>query len=179
VTFEGKHFKFDEAIPLPKPFQKPYPPIWAAVHSADSFEWAARKGYHAAKNLDTDDVVEQRFNAYRRVWQENGHPGTSGRIFLMRTVHVAQTDEQAEEEARQYLGLGGEGRVGGGPIANTRIGWGTNARGMGRDSELAHNAERGFCGSHSIGAMPAELVDRSIELFGREVIPAFTPVGVR
>jgi alkanesulfonate monooxygenase SsuD/methylene tetrahydromethanopterin reductase-like flavin-dependent oxidoreductase (luciferase family) len=30
-----------------------------------------------------------------------------------------------------------------------------------------------FCTNHVIGQMPPELVARSIELFGREVIPAF------
>ena len=33
ITHKGKYFNFDEALPQPKPFQKPYPPIWAAVHS--------------------------------------------------------------------------------------------------------------------------------------------------
>src|ERR1051325_11667372 len=106
VTFEGKYFHFDEAIPLPKPFQKPYPPIWAAVHSNESFEWAARNNLHAAKNLDTDEVVEQRFNPFGWVWKEGGHAGPPPRMFLMRNVHVAETDEKAPAEARQYLAQG-------------------------------------------------------------------------
>jgi alkanesulfonate monooxygenase SsuD/methylene tetrahydromethanopterin reductase-like flavin-dependent oxidoreductase (luciferase family) len=214
VTFDGKFFHFDEALPLPKPFQKPYPPIWAAVHSDESFEWAARNNYNVAKNLDTDEVVGRKFDLYQTVWKASGHTGLMPKMFLMRNVHVAPTDELAHEEAREYLATGID-RVGGGPIAQTRIGWGSNARGMGADSELPHNAERGatiaqatrsyefnienglalvgspetiirllregqaklgydvFCSSHSIGGMPAELVSRSIELFGSEVIPAF------
>ena len=27
VTYEGKYWQFDEAIPLPRPYQKPHPPI--------------------------------------------------------------------------------------------------------------------------------------------------------
>ena len=34
-----------------------------------------------------------------------------------------------------------------------------------------------FCTNHSIGRMPPALVSNSIELFGKEVIPAFAPVG--
>ena len=34
-----------------------------------------------------------------------------------------------------------------------------------------------FCTNHQIGRMPPEMVSRSIELFGKEVIPAF--VGAR
>lgn len=220
VTYEGKYHHFDEALPLPKPYQKPYPPIWAAVHSDESFEWAARNNFHAAKNLDTDEVVARKFNLYRETWKACGHPGPMPRLFLMRSVHVAETDEKAHEEARQYLASGAI-RVGGGPIAQTRIGWGTHARGMGRDSELPHNQERGqtmaqaaqsyefnienglalvgspetvirrlqegqermgydvFCTSHQIGQMPANMVKNSIELFGKEVIPAFAGSPVR
>ncbi len=220
VTYEGKYFHFDEALPNPKPFQKPYPPIWAAVHSDASVEYAARNNYHMAKNLDTDDVCVGKFDLFRKVWRECGHPGPMSRIFLMRSVHVAETDEKAHEEARQYLATGEGPRFGSGPIANTRIGWGTNARGMGRDSEIEHNKARGitstqaamsyefnieqglaligspetvirqlqeghqrlgydlFCTSHQIGRMPRDLVRNSIELFGKEVIPAFQEVPV-
>jgi alkanesulfonate monooxygenase SsuD/methylene tetrahydromethanopterin reductase-like flavin-dependent oxidoreductase (luciferase family) len=214
VTFDGKYFHFDEALPHPKPFQQPYPPIWAAVHSDVSVEFAARNNFHVAKNLDTDEVVAGKFDLYRRVWRESGHAGAMPRLFLMRSVHVAPTDEQAHEEARLYLAPGAE-RVGGGPIAQTRIGWGSHARGMGADSERADNKARGqtmaqaardyqfnidnglalvgspqtvikrlqagiermgydvFCTNHQLGRMPHDMVDRSIELFGREVIPAF------
>ena len=105
--------------------------------------------------------------------------------------------------------------VGGGPIERTRIGWGTHARGMGRDSERPDDKARGetmrqasvsyeynienglalvgspetvrrrleegkkrigydiFCCNHEIGHMPQALVQNSIRLFGKEVVPAF------
>jgi len=214
VTYDGEYFHYDEALPQPKPYQKPHPPIWAAVHSDTSVEYAAKNNYHMAKNLDTDEVCARKFDLYRQVWNESIHEGPMPRLFLMRTVHVAETDEKAHAEARQYMALG-EARFGGGPIANTRIGWGSSSRGMGRDGELAHNKERGetssmaaqsyefnieqglalvgspdsvtrqlqtgqqrmgynvFCTNHQIGRMPADLVSKSIELFGKEVIPAF------
>jgi alkanesulfonate monooxygenase SsuD/methylene tetrahydromethanopterin reductase-like flavin-dependent oxidoreductase (luciferase family) len=217
VTFEGKYFKFDEALPQPKPFQKPYPPIWAAVHSDAAVEFAARNNFHVAQNLDTDEVVATKFDLYRKIWKECGHEGPMPRVFLQRQVHVAETDEKAHAEAREFLASaeGGAVRVGGGPIAQTRIGWGTHARGMGRDSERPDDKERGatmaqaakdydfnitnglalvgspetvirqlkegqarigydiFSTNHQIGRMAPELVTNSIELFGKEVIPAF------
>src|SRR5437588_5305942 len=42
VTYDGKYFHFDEALPFPKPFQQPHPPIWAAVHSEAAIDFAAR-----------------------------------------------------------------------------------------------------------------------------------------
>jgi alkanesulfonate monooxygenase SsuD/methylene tetrahydromethanopterin reductase-like flavin-dependent oxidoreductase (luciferase family) len=220
VTIQGKYFQFDEALPRPKPYQQPYPPIWAAVHSDASVQFAARNNYNIAKNLDTDEVVAGKFDLFRKTWHESGHPGDLPRIFLMRVVHVAETDERAHEEARAHL-VGSEARlVGGGPIAQTRVGWGSHSRGMGADSERADNKARGvtmaeaagnydfnieqglalvgspetiirrledgrqrmgydlLCTNHQVGRMPSELVNKSIELFGKEVIPAFTPAPV-
>jgi len=145
VTFDGKYFKFDEALPQPKPFQQPYPPIWAAVHSDAAIEFAARNNYHVSQNLDTDDVVARKFQLYRDIWKQCEHGGALPRIFLQRQVHVAETDEKAHEEARQFIASrqGGAVPVGGGPIAQTRIGWGSHPRGMGRDSERADDKARG------------------------------------
>ena len=38
VTYEGKYWRFDEALPVPKPYQKPHPPVWYAAHSQASLE---------------------------------------------------------------------------------------------------------------------------------------------
>lgn len=217
VTYQGKYFSFDEALPKPKPFQQPYPPIWAAVHSIPAIEFAAKNNYHVAQNLDVDDVVAEKFEHFRTVWRTHNHPGPMPRIFLMRQVHVAETDEKAHAQARQFLASrsGGAVPVGAGPVGNTRIGWGTHARGMGKDSERPDDKARGevmrqaaqsyefnleqglavvgspetviktlqesqakigydlFCTNHDIGQMPVSMVNNSIELFGKEVIPAF------
>jgi alkanesulfonate monooxygenase SsuD/methylene tetrahydromethanopterin reductase-like flavin-dependent oxidoreductase (luciferase family) len=217
VTYEGKYFHFNEALPNPRPFQKPYPPIWAAVHSDAAIQFAARNNYHVAQNLDTDETVARKFDLFRKTWKECGHQGEMPRVFLQRTVHVAETDEQAMEDARKYI-VFEEGaavaRVGGGPLAKTRVGWGSNVRGMGSDSDRPDDAARGetmqraqtdlnfqienglcvvgspetvirkleegekqigydiFCTAFP-GRMPKALVNKSIELFGKEVIPAF------
>jgi alkanesulfonate monooxygenase SsuD/methylene tetrahydromethanopterin reductase-like flavin-dependent oxidoreductase (luciferase family) len=142
VTYDGEYFHLDEALPQPKPYQQPHPPIWAAVHAPESIEQAARSNYNLAKNIDPDDIVEEKFNLYRKVWKESNHPGPMPHIFLMRSVHVAETDEKAHEEARQFIATG-EGRAARGNITNTRIGWGSHARGMGRDSEAPDAKRRG------------------------------------
>lgn len=145
VTYNGKYFHFDEALPQPKPFQKPHPPVWAAVHSDAAIEFAAKNNFHVAQNLDTDEVVARKFANYREIWKSCGHPGPMPRVFLMRQVHVAETDDKAHAQARQFIASreGGAVPVGGGPIAKTRIGWGTHQRGMGRDSERPDDKARG------------------------------------
>ncbi|MGZ3410587.1 MAG: LLM class flavin-dependent oxidoreductase [Xanthobacteraceae bacterium] len=145
VTFQGKYWKFDEALPQPKPYQQPYPPIWAAVHSDPAIEFAAKNNYNVAQNLDTDEVIARKFDLFRKIWRECKHPGPMPRVFLQRQVHVAETDAKAHNEAKQFLATreGGAVPVGGGPIEKTRIGWGTHARGMGKDSERPDDKARG------------------------------------
>jgi alkanesulfonate monooxygenase SsuD/methylene tetrahydromethanopterin reductase-like flavin-dependent oxidoreductase (luciferase family) len=210
VSFEGKYFKFEEALPNPKPFQQPHPPIWSAVHSDAAVLFAARNNFNVAQNLDTDEVVARKFDLYRKTWSECGHEGPMPRVFLQRTVHVAETDEKAHEEASQYVGAARDRRVGGGPIAQTRVGWGSNPRGMGSDSERPDDAARGVTmeqaqtsyefnienglavvgspdtvirklreGQEQIGydlfctSFIGPLAPNAIDLWGREVIPAF------
>ena len=121
VTYDGKYWQFDEALPMPKPYQKPHPPIWVAAHSPTSIEYAAKNNYHISQNIDVDPVIAEKFDMYRKLWREYEHPGPMPRTFLVRAVHVAETDEIAREEAEQPLlnsrKMGREG------IAKTRIGF--------------------------------------------------------
>ena len=134
VTYEGKHWYIDEALIEPMPLQKPHPPIWAAVHSPRAIDFAAQRGYHMAQNIDTDESMAQKFADWREAWKGYGHEGPMPSQFLMRVVHVAETDELAHEQARTYLleanTLGRE------IVSSSRLGFGSNPRGMGHeDSE--------------------------------------------
>ncbi|MEK9658387.1 MAG: LLM class flavin-dependent oxidoreductase [Chloroflexota bacterium] len=210
VTFKGEFWNFEEALVQPVPLQKPYPPIWAAVHSPRSIEFAARHNYHMALNIDTDETMVKKFAHWRELWASFNHPGPRPRQFLMRVVHVAETDAKAREQAEQYLmeanTLGRE------LVAASKVGFGENPRGMGReDSEdirergrvfrecsksydfwienglalvgspetvarkIAEGREKigynHFAGKFHIGRMPHFMVEKSLELFGKEVIP--------
>ena len=103
VTYQGKYWTFDEAIPMPQPYQKPHPPIWLACHSKPTFEYAVAHNYNVAQNLDTDSVVAEKFNMWRQLWKDAGKKEPLPRTFLARAVHVAETDEQAREEAAPYI----------------------------------------------------------------------------
>ena len=103
VTHKGKYWQFDEALPVPRPYQKPYPPIWVGAHSPASFEYAAKHNFHVSQNLDVDTVVAEKFQLWRRLWRECGHEGPMPRTFLMRAVHGAETDELARAEAERPL----------------------------------------------------------------------------
>ena len=76
VSFDGKFHKFHDVRLMPRPIQKPHPPIWiAAVTTKDSFIWAGQHGYHImivpfASNLE---LVRNLVQSYRDAWREGGH----------------------------------------------------------------------------------------------------------
>src|SRR5439155_13287093 len=45
LSFAGTHFRFDGVEVLPKPMQRPHPPVWVAATSEGALEWAAARGF--------------------------------------------------------------------------------------------------------------------------------------
>ena len=135
ISHHGEYWQFDEALPVPKPYQQPHPPIWVGAHSPASLEYAARNNFNVSQNLDTDTTIAEKFDLYRKIWQECEHGGPMPRTFLTRAVHVAETDEKAKAEAEGPLvasrGLGRQG------IAETRLGSHNNNEGTPSQKELA------------------------------------------
>ena len=68
LSYDGSFHKFHDVRLMPRPVQKPHPPIWiAAVATKESFVWAGRHGYHimivpVASNLD---LVRDLVQSYR------------------------------------------------------------------------------------------------------------------
>src|SRR5439155_2528088 len=132
VTYDGEYWSFDEALPKPKPFQQPHPPVWVGAHSASSFDYAAEHNYHVAQNIDVDDVVAEKFAYFKKAWKAQHQDGAVPHMMLARHIHVAETDAKAREEAEPCLLRGGFfGQRGREIISNTRIGWGGDERGTG------------------------------------------------
>jgi alkanesulfonate monooxygenase SsuD/methylene tetrahydromethanopterin reductase-like flavin-dependent oxidoreductase (luciferase family) len=45
LTFTGQHYHFANIEVLPKPAQRPHPPLWMAASSEGAIEWAAGRGF--------------------------------------------------------------------------------------------------------------------------------------
>src|ERR1051326_383638 len=94
VSHRGRFWQFKDIHLMPRPHQKPHPPIWvAAVSSEESFVNAARNGYHImiipyAGGLKRCSKMVQ---LYRQVWRESGHePGTE-QVQMAFHAYVAET----------------------------------------------------------------------------------------
>jgi natural product biosynthesis luciferase-like monooxygenase protein len=98
VSYNGKFHKLRDVRLMPRPVQKPHPPIWvAAVMSPDSFISAGRHGYHImivpfASNLER---VRELVQMYREAWRDGGHQPGAEQIQSSLHCYVAETHEAA------------------------------------------------------------------------------------
>jgi natural product biosynthesis luciferase-like monooxygenase protein len=100
LSYEGKFYRLRNVRLMPRPAQKPHPPIWiAAVATQDSFIWAGRRGYHImivpfASNLDLVRLLVQ---SYRDAWGDAGHPPGAERVQSSLHCYIAETHSKAIE----------------------------------------------------------------------------------
>ena len=95
-SHHGKYFSYENITLIPKPYQKPHPPIRIAVNSADTYALVGRMGWPifvAVRLGSLVDLVEP-LREYRAAWKEAGHPG-DGDVALRMPVFVADTLEDA------------------------------------------------------------------------------------
>ncbi|HXJ79780.1 MAG TPA: LLM class flavin-dependent oxidoreductase [Candidatus Methylomirabilis sp.] len=95
-SFTGTYFSYENVKLIPKPYQKPHPPIRVAVNSPDTFALAGQKGWpiFVAVRLGSLEELIEPLGEYRAAWREAGHPG-EGSVALRMPIFVAPTEEDA------------------------------------------------------------------------------------
>jgi len=108
-SFHGKFHHFDEAKAVPRPYQKPYPEIRIAGASEDTFPMLGALGHplFVAVRSGTLSGLAPDLEAYRAAYKAAGHPG-KGQVHLRLSMHVAETDAQADAESKDSI-MGGYG----------------------------------------------------------------------
>jgi alkanesulfonate monooxygenase SsuD/methylene tetrahydromethanopterin reductase-like flavin-dependent oxidoreductase (luciferase family) len=103
-SFEGDYFQFHDVTVVPKPYQKPHPPIRVAATSPDTFPSIGAQGYDifAAVRIGTLSELAPNIAAYRAAHTAAGHPGR-GQVFLRIPLYVADTAERAHEEPQASI----------------------------------------------------------------------------
>ena len=94
VTFDGEFWHLQDAAMEPKPYQKPYPPLWFGAASEPALRRAVRlgDGFFGAGSSSTARFAEQ-VVLVRRALAEAGRPAES--FPIAKRVYVA-IDEDAE-----------------------------------------------------------------------------------
>ena len=204
--WEKKHYHYRVVNPWMLPVQKPHPPIWTpGTGSPETVDWAADHGYTYAAFLTLLDATKERFDQYRARAAQAGYEPTPQNLAYMTCAHVNDTDEIAQEEARNFMWRFGY------PLKGPREYWsppgyvsqaGDQARARSRPTpmneltfqelqdryhlvvgspdtvirKLKHIKNELGIGSLLLEAQAGRLSHkstmRSLELFGKEVIPA-------
>jgi len=99
-TYEGKYFQFHEVCAIPKPYQKPHPPLRVAATSEESYAAVGRRGLPIFLAVRTSSIseLERYVGAYHAAWREAGHAGR-GEVAAILPVYVADTERRAREES--------------------------------------------------------------------------------
>lgn len=71
VRFAGRHFTLDGVDIVPRPLQRPHPPLWTAAVSPETFEWAARNALGVlAGPFKPWFMVAADIRRYRAAWAQ-------------------------------------------------------------------------------------------------------------
>ena len=205
-SFVGEHYKIPPRSLVPKPLQTPYPPISVAAGSPSSVETAARKGIGAIMGglFLGFELVENMLRLYDETLAATDHPypiTPRKMVAIGGGVHCAETTALAREQAKPLFDM-----VKLSTDAYERLSkLSSDYAYMGAVKDIDFNDEEymferssGFivgdpdhCIEHvqryadmgvdalvmRIDSLPHEQLMRSIELFGKYVIPHFKRPG--
>ena len=108
VTCQGRFHSFENVTSLPRPTQKPRPPIWAATTTTPaSFVKAGERGDFIMAIPLISSLMDELLGLYRAAWQSAGHAG-KGKVMLALHMFCHDDEDEAVRIARdplnRYLG---------------------------------------------------------------------------
>lgn len=196
LTYSGAYFHFENAPIEVRPFQQPHPPLWYAASNPESVVWCAKNGINMLHG-GAAMAARTNFDLYFETWEQYRHDSgrinsnvSEPRVGLNRQVFVADSDEEAVRVARaahavwsaSFVKLWHEfGDTHLDPRTDFDRACSSGAVIVGspdtvRRTVAQHFEESGgnyFMGSFAWGALTPEQSLRSVDLFAREVMPAF------
>ena len=197
LTHHGEHHRFDDVPMILKPVQQPMPPLWAGVGSEEGMVFAARHGMNVV-GLGPRARIRDMAVFYRRAWTEHADdpmrahsPVRTPLIGALRQIHLAASDAQAWEEAgpayeRWYDNLNWLWKEHGAQVSTnlasdlkTGVDNGAVIVGGPDTVRAALAAEAEMTGYNYVilqfafGTLSRDQVLGSIDLFAKEVMPAF------
>jgi alkanesulfonate monooxygenase SsuD/methylene tetrahydromethanopterin reductase-like flavin-dependent oxidoreductase (luciferase family) len=104
VAMKTAYFELDDASCLPKPLQRPHPPIWIGANADPAVERAARLGdcWYIGPAVEIA-TVERQMELYRRALDAAGK-SFPAELPMRREVFVAKTRAEAIRLCAPYLG---------------------------------------------------------------------------
>ncbi len=104
VEFNGKHFSMPRRLVVPRPLQRPHPPLWVACSQLDTIEMAGRRGLGALgfQFVSADAAhawVAAYYNSITKRLDKLCDYQINPNLALVSYFMCAKTDEEARERA--------------------------------------------------------------------------------
>ncbi len=100
ISHHGKYWRFTNLRLVPRPLQRPHPPIWVTVISEDSARKAARRGAKICTGFHPTQRVKSIFDAYRDEAARVGTRVGPDHLALRRQVSIGTDDAATRAAAR-------------------------------------------------------------------------------
>ncbi len=101
LTYHGKFYDFDHVPMAMKPFQKPYPALWYGLGNPASVPWAAANSANTVTPRPPEQV-RAITDSYRAEWKKLGHTDADLPLLgVNRHIIIADTEENALDTARR------------------------------------------------------------------------------
>jgi alkanesulfonate monooxygenase SsuD/methylene tetrahydromethanopterin reductase-like flavin-dependent oxidoreductase (luciferase family) len=98
AIWDGQFYRFGPVTLLPRPVQRPYPPIFVtSARSLESCAEAGRRGYHllTVPGVVSTEELQERLAVYREAWLAAGHDPSTPRIHLSYPCVLAEDRDEA------------------------------------------------------------------------------------
>jgi alkanesulfonate monooxygenase SsuD/methylene tetrahydromethanopterin reductase-like flavin-dependent oxidoreductase (luciferase family) len=120
VTYKGRFYQVDDVAVVPRPLQKPHPPIRIAANSPETAQFAGRKGYDVlvASPINPVPGFYEHIRTYRAALKTGARPEHPGNVAAMFFVcpHTSRAAARAEAEKsllHYFRTIGEQAAVGG------------------------------------------------------------------
>jgi alkanesulfonate monooxygenase SsuD/methylene tetrahydromethanopterin reductase-like flavin-dependent oxidoreductase (luciferase family) len=103
-SYDGSYHHFKNVSLVPKPYQKPLPPIRIAASTPDTFPAIGRRGvpiFASVRHTTWADLAGQ-IESYQAAWEKAGHSGR-GPVFVSAPTYLAETEERARAEPKESI----------------------------------------------------------------------------
>ena len=194
-TYQGKYYQVQGIRVAPRPVQQPYPPVYVAANSADTFGIVGSLGHNilVAPTIVTTEGALTGLASYRAELAENGHDASKVKVNVNVPMHVTAGEKEARagftKTIDNYLGtlrdMGasrGSNRGASRAFSLTAESVMDEFAAVGTPDQVAaklgkiiamYGPQEIMCWFNIGGMLPHDEVESSMRLFAEEVMPHF------
>ena len=107
VNFRGEFYQYENVNILPKPVQRPHPPIWVgATRNEETFRWAGEQGYDLMTVPfvhPSTDALRDLVKIYRDALARSGHDFVGRQVLGKFHIYVSDSFERGMREAAPFM----------------------------------------------------------------------------